>query len=100
MAYRLSWSARGLAELQATLDYVAVDAPANAQSIARLALQKAEALQDQPRQGRKLPENTGPREIREVFVFRWRLIYEVAGETVTILALHHSARLLDNVPPL
>ena len=100
MAYGLRWSTRGLAELQATVDYVAVDAPANAQAIATLAFQKAESLRDQPRLGRKLPENHGPREIREVFVYRWRLIYEVTDNMVTILALHHGARLLDNTPPL
>ena len=100
MAYRLRWSARGQAELQAVIDYVAVDAPANARSIARLAYSKAEHLVDQPRQGRRLPEYIGPREIREVFVYRWRLIYEVTEGEVTVLAMDHAAQLLENVDPL
>lgn len=100
MAYGLTWSERGLSELQATVDYVAIDAPANAKSIARQAFVKANNLRDQPRSGRRLPENDTPREIREVFVYRWRLIYEVTENHITILAVHPGAMPIENAQPL
>ena len=97
MALRLIWSDRALRELDRIVVYVADASPQNAKSIARRAFARADLLPDQPRQGRRLPENRTTRDIREVFVHRWRLIYEVTPEAVVILAVLHGARLIDDI---
>jgi toxin ParE1/3/4 len=97
VALRLIWSDRALRELDRIVVYVADTSPQNAKSIARRAFARADLLPDQPRQGRRLPENRTTRDIREVFVHRWRLIYEVTPEAVVILAVLHGARLIDDI---
>jgi toxin ParE1/3/4 len=97
VALRLIWSENGLRDLDLIAAYVAVNSPQNAKAITRRAFARADLLPDHPRQGRRLPENRTARDIREVFVHRWRLIYEVTPATVVILAVLHGARLIDDV---
>jgi toxin ParE1/3/4 len=98
VAPRLIWSDRALDELDLIVVYVAQTSPQNAKAIARRAFARADLLLDQPRQGRRLPENRTDRDLREVFVHRWRLIYEVMPDAVVIVAVIHGARLIDDMP--
>jgi len=100
MAPRLIWTARAADNLFDILDWIARDAPAYALAVADRFERRAEALPDQPRQGRRVPEYDGPEELREVFVHRWLLIYRVGPGAVTIIAIVHGARLLSNADPL
>ena len=97
MALRLTWSERAQRELDLVVAYVAETSPQNAKAIARRAFARADLLLDHPRQGRRLPENRTDRDIREVFVHRWRLIDEVTPVAVVILAVLHGARLIDDI---
>ncbi|HEU0221395.1 MAG TPA: type II toxin-antitoxin system RelE/ParE family toxin [Paracoccaceae bacterium] len=100
MARRLIWSGRALDDLDAILSYIARDSPAYARAVGQRMLARVESLPDQPRQGRRVPEYDGDRELREVFVHRWRLIYEVSADKVRIITVIHGARLLGNAGPL
>ena len=100
MAPRLIWSRRATSELQEIAAYIAKDAPNYSEIVVRRFLERGKLLLDQPQQGRRLPEYGGLDEMREVFVHRWRMIYEVTPDTVTILAILHGARLIENAPPL
>ena len=100
MAAGLIWTARAEDEVLGLLDYVRLSSPMYAQAVAARFETRAEKLCDFPGQGRRLPDYDGPREVREVFVYRWRMIYEVAPGKVTILAILHGARLIENAPPL
>ena len=97
MAQRLIWNDRALRELDVIVGYVAETSPQSAKAIARRAFARADLLPDHPRQGRRLPENRTDRDIREVFVHRWRLICEVTPDAVVILAVLHGARLIDDI---
>ena len=97
MAVRLIWSDRAIRELGVIVSYVADTSPQNAKTIARRTFARADLLPDHPRQGRRLPENRTGRDIREVFVHRWRLICEVTPDAVVILAVLHGARLIDDI---
>ncbi|WP_366929511.1 type II toxin-antitoxin system RelE/ParE family toxin [uncultured Thiodictyon sp.] len=48
----------------------------------------------QPLMGRVVQELTNPA-IREHFIYSYRVIYQVAGEDVHVLAVIHGKRLLD-----
>jgi len=50
-----------------------------------------ERLAEFPRPGRVVPE-IGVQEIREVIVQSYRVIYQVVGEEVEILTVHHGAK--------
>lgn len=100
MARRLIWSPRARRDLHDILDFIAKDSQVHARSVARRMLARAEALPEQPGQGRRVPEYEGRDEIREVFVHSWRVIYRTTDGAVTIVAIVHAARLLKNSPPL
>ena len=100
MARRLIWTERAAGDLLDLLDWVRRDAPLYALRIEQRFRNRAAHLPGQPGQGRRLPEHDGPEEVRGVFVHRWRLIYEVTDDAVTILAIVHGARLLHNADPL
>jgi toxin ParE1/3/4 len=97
---RLTWTFRAVRELEDIVERIAQDSPLNARKVAVRAASRAQLLLDQPRQGRRLPEYDGERELREIFVHRWRMIYEIIGDDIFIVALYHGARLISNTDPL
>jgi plasmid stabilization system protein ParE len=52
-----------------------------------------------PDSGRVVPEIERP-DIRELIVLGSKVVYRVAGDAVTILAVRHAARLLEGIPGL
>jgi plasmid stabilization system protein ParE len=55
------------------------------------ALDAAESLSTLSERGRIVPELDDPT-VREIFVYRYRLVYEVAPSQVTVLGFLHGAR--------
>lgn len=99
MARALIWTDRARRDLFDLLHWIDRDSPAYANAVSLRFETRAETLPDQPGQGRRVPEYEGPREVREVFVHRWRLIYAVTDKAVTVLAIVHGARLIENADP-
>jgi toxin ParE1/3/4 len=79
VARRLIWSPRARQNLREILDFIAIDAPGNAATVAKRFFARVESLPDQPGQGRRVSEYEGQDDFREVFVHRWRVIY-LTGE--------------------
>jgi len=88
---RVEWSQQALWNLDGVLGHVSEVSPQGASSVARSALDLAESLSSLAERGRVVPEIGRP-EIREVFVFRYRLMYRVEPETVTVIAFIHGSR--------
>lgn len=87
----LRWSRRARLDLKAIHDHIAQDSPGNAKAVVHEFLARAEQLPALPRAGRVVPELGNP-EIREVPVHSWRLIYQLRGDQVFVLALVHKRR--------
>lgn len=88
---RVAWSESARDSLDEVLSYIAKDSPEGARSVARSALELSASLATLAERGRVVPELGDP-SIREIFTFRYRLMYRVAGEQVTVLAFVHGAR--------
>ena len=88
---RVVWTAHARDALDDVLEYIAQDSPAGALRVLDLALETAASLDQLATRGRVVPELQNPA-LREVFVFSYRLIYRVSGETVEIVQLLHGAR--------
>lgn len=99
MATALIWSDRARHELFEILAYIDVSSPFYSNAVSERFEARADLLPDHPRQGRRMTENRTRREIREVFVHRWRLIYEVPPSAVIILAILHGARKTEDFAP-
>jgi plasmid stabilization system protein ParE len=70
---------------------VAQDSISGALRVLEQALAAAESLATLSERGRVVPELCQP-DTREIFVFRYRLLYDVEPEVVRIVAFLHGAR--------
>lgn len=77
--------------LDAAVAYVAQDSRPAAQRLLIQALDTAASLDILSERGRVVPEFNQPT-VRELFVHRYRLIYEVPSAEVQVLAFVHGAR--------
>lgn len=77
-------------DLEAILDYIAQDNPVAAEGVYREIVQAAKNLPEFPALGRP-GRHPGTREIN-ISSLPYLIVYEVGDETVTILAVFHTAR--------
>ena len=94
MAHTVVWSPRAIDDVDSIAAYIAQDSEAYAASVVRLILIKAGNLSSFPFIGRIVPEFDNEN-IREVFAFSYRIIYEISGDAITIAAVVHGSRLLE-----
>jgi plasmid stabilization system protein ParE len=80
--------------LDDVLAYIAEDSAEAAEKVLEVVLGVAESLSVFSERGRVVPE-LHDRSMREVFVYRYRMIYEVLPSEVRILAFIHGARDFD-----
>ncbi len=88
---RVIWAPRAQEALDEALAFVAQDSPTGALRILEQALSAADSLSTLSERGRIVPE-VSQANLREVFVFRYRLLYEVHPDLVRIVAFLHGAR--------
>ncbi|HEX2095457.1 MAG TPA: type II toxin-antitoxin system RelE/ParE family toxin [Longimicrobiaceae bacterium] len=94
MDRRVIWSEPALNDLKAAAEFIARDSPRYASVFVGRVRDAARSLAWMHERGRRVPEVEDPN-VRELFVSRYRLIYEVAGGAVYILAFVHGARDLE-----
>ena len=91
MDFRVARTESAWRELEAAVVYIAEDSPRYASAFMDEARSAARSLHWAPQRGRTVPEIDNPA-IREIFVKRYRLIYEMSGQTVLIISFLHGAR--------
>lgn len=77
--------------LDEAVAYIARDSPPAAERLLIQALEVASSLDTSSERGRVVPELDEPT-VRELFVQRYRLLYQVTPDEVQILAFVHGAR--------
>ncbi len=92
----LIWTAGTLDDVDEIAAFIAKDAPVQARRVVDLIHHTAGKLQDLPYLGQRVPE-LALEEIRELSVFRYRLIYQLLGDTAYIVAILHGARLFTAI---
>ncbi|UCD79622.1 MAG: type II toxin-antitoxin system RelE/ParE family toxin [Desulfobacterales bacterium] len=91
MARKVIWANAAAADLDAAADYISKDSQAYAASFVLQLLEAAQSLGDLSERGRAVPEFKRE-DIREIFVFNYRLIYRIDQLQVSILAPIHGRR--------
>jgi toxin ParE1/3/4 len=84
------WTRAARDSLDEILTFIALDSPALASKVAEVVLGAAESLSLFAERGRLVPE-TGTSMIREIFVYRYRLMYQVLNAEVRVLTVLHGA---------
>ena len=87
----VKWATPANLDLKDIHDYIARDSRYYAQKVSQDIVDKSEKLKHFPEIGRIVPEIGDPN-IRELFIYSYRLIYEVLPSGVQVLALIHSKR--------
>ncbi len=95
MAAKLSWSPEALEDIEAIASYIERDSPWYAETVVSKIIAVAESIPEFPEIGRIVPE-LGTAEIRERFVYSYRLIYRLDATRIVIAAVIHGSRLLDS----
>ncbi|MDQ3487042.1 MAG: type II toxin-antitoxin system RelE/ParE family toxin [Acidobacteriota bacterium] len=87
----VAWAESARDALDTVIEYIAQDSRQAAVQVLDEALRAAASLATFAERGRVVPELNDPA-IREVFVHKYRLQYEVGNSRVLVVALLHGAR--------
>lgn len=96
MDYTVAWSPEAIEDIDAIATYIARDSVFYAGAVASKILAASRSIPEQPLSGRVVPE-IGDEAIREKFIYSYRLVYKIQQDKITIAAVIHGKRLLDNV---
>jgi len=91
VAYRVAWTESAWQELEAAAEFIERDSPHFASALIHEAQLASQSLKKFPQRGRIVPELRDA-SVREIFVKRYRLIYEIGSNRVMILSFLHGAR--------
>jgi plasmid stabilization system protein ParE len=85
------WAESAQSALDEVIEYIAKDSRKAAVRVLDAALDAASGLATFSERGRVVPELNDPT-IREIFMFRYRLMYRVEEARVVVVAFLHGAR--------
>ncbi len=93
MAYRVIWSSKAVEDVDSIATYIARDSPSYAAAVVRQILDATHQLQDNPLTGEIITEGDSLT-VRDQLAYTYRVIYRVDGDTVMVVAVVHTKRLL------
>lgn len=91
MARHVKWTEVAAADLEEVADYIARDSRYYAAAFVREVRDAARSLAQLAQRGHVVPEFGDP-VVREIFIKKYRLIYEVVDDTVYVIGFIHGAR--------
>lgn len=89
------WSPEALEDVDAIAAYIARDSVFYAASVVEKMLATAASLNHFPQTGRVVPELNQP-DLRERFIYSYRLIYRIEPQRILVTAVIHGKRLLED----
>lgn len=89
------WSPEALEDVDAIAAYIARDSGFYAAAVVEKVLATAASLNNFPQAGRVVPELNQP-DLRERFVYSYRLIYRIEPKRIVVTAVIHGKRLLED----
>ncbi|MFH1289013.1 MAG: type II toxin-antitoxin system RelE/ParE family toxin [bacterium] len=92
---RLNWTAQAVKDVESICEFIAKDSPIYARLFAKDILQAVQRLGNFPKSGRIVPEFSN-KNIREIILGNYRIIYRIKPAVTEILTVYHSARLLKS----
>ena len=89
----IRWTEKASSDALGIFDYIADQSPAYAESVYERILERPIQLTVHPKSGSVVSE-FGRDDIRELFVYSFRLIYRIAGDEIRVLTVIHGSRIL------
>jgi toxin ParE1/3/4 len=85
------WSEPAKRDLRHIFEYIARDSIFYAKKVVNIIVEKSMSLDSSPRRGRIVPEINDP-DIREIFIYSYRLMYQITTDNIYILGVIHGKR--------
>jgi toxin ParE1/3/4 len=98
MVRKVRWSRSAQIDLQELFEYISESAPLNAYRLADKIRKTSDTLDLLSERGRVIPE-FADQSLREIFVSRYRIMYQVLPKEIIITAVIHMSRDLQNIFP-
>ena len=93
MALNIFWSQEAIDDIESIANYIQKDSLQYAKSVVQTFFSKVEILTEFPLIGRIVPEYNNEN-IRELFIYSYRLIYNIEANSIHIIAVIHGKRLI------
>ena len=87
----IRWTEKASADALGIFDYIADQSLAYAESVYERILERPSQLKVHPKSGSVVPE-FGRDDIRELFIYSFRLIYRIADDEIRVLTVIHGSR--------
>ena len=97
MAQKVIWSKTAISDLEKNAEYIALENPFYADKVTAEIYEKGEKLSYFPRQGSTFGRFKFGREFRQVYVYSWRIFYEVFEDKVRISRVVHMSQDLNGI---
>ena len=95
MDYRITWSPEALEDIESIAKYIERDSAFYAKAVVTKIISSVKNIKSFSLTGRVVPE-LEQENIREIFVFSYRIIYQISDNSILIIAVIHGHRLLDD----
>jgi plasmid stabilization system protein ParE len=92
----VKWSPEATQDLESIAEYITRDSEFYARAVVTKILSVSRTIGAFPLIGRIVPE-IGDEQIRERFIYSYRLVYRVEPERILIVAVIHGKRLFENI---
>lgn len=92
---RIVWSEQALEDIDDIRRYIAKDSHVYADMFVDRVFESVERLIDYPLSGRVVPEFEDPA-LREIILGSYRIVHRVRPDTISIVTVFHTARLLES----
>lgn len=96
MDYRVDWSPEALEDIESIAEYISRDSEFYAKAVVTAIINLSRGINEFPFMGRVVPE-IGDENIRELFIYSYRVIYRIEKERILIVAVIHGKRLLEPI---
>ena len=89
------WTENAIEHLVNIYEYIAINSPTYGKRMVDRITRRSEQIAEHPLSGRKVPEYDAE-DIRELIEKPYRIIYRIKPDQIDVLAVIHSARLLQD----
>lgn len=96
MEYKVVWSPEAIDDLESIAEYIGRDSEFYARAVVTKILEVARNTRDFPWIGNILPE-LNDKNIRERFVYSYRVVYRLDQNQILVIAVIHGKRLIENI---
>ncbi len=90
---KIIWAPLAIDRATEIAEYIALDNPTAAQKWIDLIFQEVELFGSSPQMGRVVPE-IGSKQIRELIIGNYRIIYRIDKISISILTIRHGKQIL------